>query len=135
QPIDILVNNVGGRRINVATEELALDDWRRLMDLNLTSAFLCTKLIGGEMLKRRKGRIINVASVCGQIATKGIHGRHYETAKAAPVGFPKALAADWAPLGVSVHAIAPGGVPAGANRRWLAARPGPRHDTEAPVPR
>ena len=49
RPIDILVNNVGGRRINVATEDLALDDWRRLMDLNLTSAFLCTKLIGGEV--------------------------------------------------------------------------------------
>ncbi len=51
-PIDILVNNVGGRRINVPTEDLALEDWQRIVDLNLTQAFLCTKLIGGAMLAR-----------------------------------------------------------------------------------
>ena len=59
-PIDILVNNVGGRRENIATEEMPLDDWQRLIDLNLTSAFLCTKLVGGAMLPRRWGRIINI---------------------------------------------------------------------------
>src|SRR5438876_3207218 len=71
-PIHILINNVGGRRVNIATEEMARDEWLRLLDLNLTSAFLCTKLIGGAMVHRRSGRIINVASICGQIATKGI---------------------------------------------------------------
>src|SRR5579871_2287136 len=95
-PIHILINNVGGRRMSIATEEMPLEDWQRLVDLNLTSAFVCTKRIGGAMLERRSGRIINVASICGQIATKGIHGRHYETAKAALIGFTKAVAADWA---------------------------------------
>src|SRR5689334_13823954 len=76
-PIDILINNVGGRRENVATEEMPLATWQRLMDLNLTSTFLCTKLIGAAMLPRKWGRIINVASICGQIATRGIFGRHY----------------------------------------------------------
>ena len=90
------MNNVGGRRENVAVEEQALADWQRLLDLNLTSAFLCTKRIGGAMLPRRWGRVINVASICGQVATRGIHGRHYETAKAALVGFTRAVAADWA---------------------------------------
>src|SRR5437867_167740 len=89
-PIDILINNVGGRRENIATETMPLETWQRLMDLNLTSAFLCTKRIGGAMLARRWGRVINIASICGQIATKNIHGRHYETAKAAVVGFTKA---------------------------------------------
>src|SRR5262245_40049249 len=54
-PIDILINNVGGRRINIATEDLPLDKWQSIIDLNLTSTFLCTKLIGGEMVRRGSG--------------------------------------------------------------------------------
>ena len=133
-PIHILVNNVGGRRVNIATEEMPVEEWLRLMDLNLTSAFLCTKLIGGAMLARRSGRIINVASVCGQIAGRGIQGRHYETAKAALVGFTRAVAADWAPLGVTVNAIAPGGFLTDANRRWFRERPEFKQQVEAQVP-
>jgi NAD(P)-dependent dehydrogenase (short-subunit alcohol dehydrogenase family) len=133
-PIHILVNNVGGRRENIPLEKQALEDWQRLMDLNLTSAFLCTKRIGGAMLPRRWGRVINIASICGQIATKGIHGRHYETAKAALVGFTKAVAADWAPHGVTVNAIAPGGFMTDANRRWFRENPALQKDIEAMIP-
>jgi gluconate 5-dehydrogenase len=133
-PIDILVNNVGGRRENIATETMPLETWRRLMDLNLTSAFLCTQRLGGAMLPRRWGRVINVASICGQIATRNIHGRHYETAKAALVGFTKAVAADWAPSGVTVNAIAPGGFMTDANRRWFRERPEFRKEVEALIP-
>jgi len=133
-PIDILVNNVGGRRQSTPTEEMPLDDWQRLIDLNLTSAFLCTKLIGGAMLSRRSGRVINVASICGQIAGRGIHGRHYETAKAALVGLTRAVAADWAPFGVTVNAIAPGGFMTDANRRWFRERPTFQKEFEALVP-
>ena len=133
-PIDILVNNVGGRRENIATERMALEDWLRLIDLNLTSAFLCTKLLGGAMLPRGWGRVINIGSICGQIATKGIHGRHYETAKAALTGFTKAVAADWAPYGVTVNAIAPGGFMTDANRRWFRERPELKQDIEALIP-
>jgi NAD(P)-dependent dehydrogenase (short-subunit alcohol dehydrogenase family) len=133
-PIHILVNNVGGRRENIPLEKQALEDWQRLMDLNLTSAFLCTKRIGGAMLPRRWGRVINIASICGQIATKGIHGRHYETAKAALVGFTRAAAADWAPHGVTVNAIAPGGFMTDANRRWFRENPALQKDIEAMIP-
>src|SRR5438105_3543534 len=49
-PIDILINNVGGRRIDVATSEMPLEQWQSIIDLNLTSTFLCTKLIGGAMV-------------------------------------------------------------------------------------
>src|SRR5207247_4879919 len=87
-PIHILINNVGGRRLNIATEDMPLEDWHRLLDLNLTSAVLCTKLIGGAMVQRRSGRIINVASICGQVATEGIPGLPSETAKAARVRLP-----------------------------------------------
>src|SRR5205823_6535585 len=71
-PIDILVNNVGGRRENIPTETMPLETWQRLIDLNLTSVFICTKRIGGTMLPRRWGRVINIASICGQIATRNI---------------------------------------------------------------
>ncbi|HLJ93012.1 MAG TPA: SDR family oxidoreductase [Gemmataceae bacterium] len=133
-PIHILINNVGGRRMSIATEEMPLEDWQRLVDLNLTSAFVCTKRIGGAMLERRSGRIINVASICGQIATKGIHGRHYETAKAALIGFTKAVAADWASFGITVNAIAPGGFMTEPNRRWFRERPGFQREIEGYIP-
>ena len=51
-PIDILINNVGGRRVNIPTQDMPLDTWRQMLDLNLTSTFLCTKLIGGAMVTR-----------------------------------------------------------------------------------
>jgi lipopolysaccharide export system permease protein len=118
-----LVNNVGGRRENIATEKMPLADWQRFMDLNLTSAFLCTKLLGGPMLERRSGRIINIASICSQIATRNIHGRHYETAKTALLGFTRA----WLPtgrFGVTVNAIGPGAFLTDPNRRLVRRRPG-----------
>ena len=133
-PIDIVVNNVGGRRENIATEEMPLETWQRLIDLNLTSAFVCTKRLGGAMLPRGWGRIINIASICGQIATRNIHGRHYETAKAALAGFTRAVAADWAPRGVTVNAIAPGGFMTDANRRWFRERPEFQKEVEALIP-
>jgi gluconate 5-dehydrogenase len=122
-PIQILVNNVGGRRENVAIEATPLESWQRLIDLNLTSMFVCTKMIGGAMQERRSGRVINIGSICGQIATRGIHGRHYETAKAAVVGLTRSVAADWAMQGVTVNAIAPGGFMTDANRRWIREKP------------
>ena len=133
-PIHILVNNVGGRRINVPVEEQSLEDWQHIVDLNLTSAFLCTRLIGGAMLARRSGRVINVASICGIIATKNIHGRSYETGKAALMGFTRAVAADWASRGVTVNAIAPGGFMTDANRRWFRENPKLREVFEGQVP-
>src|SRR5207302_96588 len=133
-PIDILINNVGGRRDNVPLVEQSLEHWRKLVDLNLTSTFVCTKKLVPPMLERGWGRIINIASICGQIATRNIHGRHYETAKAAVVGLTKACAADWAPRGVTVNAIAPGGFLTDANRRWFRERPEFQKEVEGIIP-
>jgi gluconate 5-dehydrogenase len=121
--IDILINNVGGRRINTPTEDLGLEDWQRIIDLNLTSAFVCTKMIGASMLKHRHGRIINVASINAFWPGKAMRGRSYETAKAALTMFTKAVAADWASQGVTVNCIAPGPFLTDANRRWIGERP------------
>jgi gluconate 5-dehydrogenase len=133
-PIHILINNVGGRRISVPTLELSLEDWQRIVDLNLTSAFLCCKILGKEMVKRQSGRIINVASIAGIIVSKGIHGRTYETAKAALMSFTRTLAVDWAPHNVTVNAIAPGGFLTAPNRRWFSEKPELRETFVSMVP-
>jgi NAD(P)-dependent dehydrogenase (short-subunit alcohol dehydrogenase family) len=122
-PIDILVNNVGGRNLDVAIEDTDLSTWRRFIDLNLTHCFLCTKLIGGAMLARGHGRVINIASISGMIANKGIGGRHYESAKAAVIHFTRAAAADWAPRGVTVNAICPGLFMTEPNKAWAKKNP------------
>jgi gluconate 5-dehydrogenase len=122
-PIDILVNNVGGRRLDVAIEDTDLKTWQTFIDLNLTHAFICTKMMGGAMLKRGAGRVINIASISGIVANRGIGGRHYETAKAALIHFTHATAADWAPRGVNVNAICPGLFMTEPNRKWASANP------------
>lgn len=123
-PFDILINNVGGRRINVPVEEQTLEQWRQILDINLTSTFLCTKLIGGAMLKRGTGgRVINIASISGMVANRGIGGRSYETSKGAVIQFTRALATDWAPHRITVNAICPGGFMTEPNIRWAAQNP------------
>jgi NAD(P)-dependent dehydrogenase (short-subunit alcohol dehydrogenase family) len=133
-PIDILINNTGGRRQNIPTEDMPLEMWRELIDLNLTSTFICTRFIGGAMVARSKagqaqenqysgGRVINIASINALVAGRKIAGRHYETAKAAVVQFTRATAADWAPHGITVNAILPGGFMTDANLRWKQIHP------------
>lgn len=133
-PVDILVNNVGGRRINYQTEEFPEDEWRQMLDLNLTQAFICTKRIGGAMLARGRGRVINVTSISAFVAGRQMRGRSYETAKAALTMFTKSVAADWARSGVTVNAIAPGPFLTDANRRWFHEKPELKDEIEATIP-
>ncbi|NBO91726.1 MAG: SDR family oxidoreductase [Planctomycetia bacterium] len=133
--IDILINNVGGRREDIPTAEMPLDAWRRYLDLNLTSAVACTTAVVGPMLERGWGRVVNIASIAGPlIAFKGIQGRHYETAKAALAGYTRAAAADWAARGVTVNAVCPGVFFTEANRRWASERLGWREAVESNIP-
>jgi NAD(P)-dependent dehydrogenase (short-subunit alcohol dehydrogenase family) len=123
-PIDILLNNVGDRGMNIPIEETPLETWQHFVDLNLTHVFLATKIIGGAMIERgRGGSIINTASISGMIANKGIAGRHYETTKAAVIHFTRCTAADWAPHGIRVNAICPGLFMTDPNRAWSEKNP------------
>ncbi len=123
-PIDILINNVGNRETSGPIQEETLDSWRAVIDLNLTSCFLGTRVIGAAMLKRGQGgRIINIASISALIANRGIGGRTYETGKAAVLHFTRCAAADWAPHGITVNAICPGLFMTDVNREWNAKRP------------
>jgi gluconate 5-dehydrogenase len=134
-PIHILINNVGGRRFDVPTEDFDLEQWQEIVDLNLTSTFICTKLIGGAMVRRGQGgRIINVASISGMVANRGIGGRSYETSKAAVIQFTRAVAADWAPHRVTVNAIAPGAFLTEPNVRWSKLKPAVLETFKAQIP-
>jgi gluconate 5-dehydrogenase len=123
-PIDILINNVGNREASMAIEAEPLATWQQMIDLNLTSCFLGTKLFGAAMLARGNGgRIINIASISALIANRGIGGRDYETSKAAVLHFTRCAAADWAPYGITVNAICPGLFMTDVNREWNERRP------------
>ena len=106
--IDILVNNAGitwGAR----PEEMPLDKWQKVLDINLTGAFLFAQAAGREMLKRQYGRIINVASIAGlQASVRGPHYAGYSATKAGLMGLTRELAASWGRDGIRVNAIAPG---------------------------
>lgn len=121
---DILVNNIGGRRVNLGLEEMPLDQWQQLLDLNLTSTFLCSKHMGGAMIRRGTGgRIINLASINAMVAGRNIQGRHYEAAKAGVLMLTRSLAVDWAKHGITVNAICPGIFGTEPNKIWAQKNP------------
>ena len=118
------MNNVGNREVNVAIQDESLAAWRSSIDLNLTSCFLSTRIIGASMVAQgHGGRIINIASISALIANRGIGGRDYETSKAAVLHFTRCAAVDWAPHGITVNAICPGLFMTDANREWNRKRP------------
>jgi NAD(P)-dependent dehydrogenase (short-subunit alcohol dehydrogenase family) len=106
--LDILVNNAGVSW-GAEPEAMPLDKWQRVLDVNLTGAFLFAQAAGREMLKRRTGNIINVASVAGlTAAVEGPHYVGYAASKAGLMGLTRELAASWGHHGIRVNAIAPG---------------------------
>jgi 3-oxoacyl-[acyl-carrier protein] reductase len=103
--IDILVNNAGITRDTLLLR-MKLEDWQAVIDLNLTGVFLCTKAASKIMLKQRSGRIINIASVAGQMGNPG--QANYSAAKAGVIGFTKTVAKELSSRGITVNAVAPG---------------------------
>jgi 3-oxoacyl-[acyl-carrier protein] reductase len=103
--IDILVNNAGITRDTLLLR-MKLEDWQAVIDLNLTGVFLCTRAVSKILLKQRSGRIINIASVAGQMGNPG--QANYSAAKAGVIGFTKTVAKELASRGITVNAVAPG---------------------------
>uniref|UniRef100_B8HRG1 3-oxoacyl-[acyl-carrier-protein] reductase n=1 Tax=Cyanothece sp. (strain PCC 7425 / ATCC 29141) TaxID=395961 RepID=B8HRG1_CYAP4 len=103
--VDVLVNNAGITRDTLLLR-MSLEDWQAVIDLNLTGVFLCTRAVSKLMLKQRSGRIINIASVAGQMGNPG--QANYSAAKAGVIGFTKTVAKELASRGITVNAVAPG---------------------------
>jgi 3-oxoacyl-[acyl-carrier protein] reductase len=103
--VDVLVNNAGITRDTLLLR-MKPEDWQAVIDLNLTGVFLCTKAVSKVMLKQRSGRIINIASVAGQMGNPG--QANYSAAKAGVIGFTKTVAKELAVRGITVNAVAPG---------------------------
>ena len=107
--IDILVNNAGGvcGQIGRPLEDVSDQDWREILDANLTTSFLCTRAVVPAMKERRYGRIITISSAAGLSVSKtGIQA--YASAKAAQIGFTRQLARELGPFGITANCIAPG---------------------------
>jgi 3-oxoacyl-[acyl-carrier protein] reductase len=103
--IDILINNAGitrDRLILRMTEE----DWDAVLNINLKGTFHCTKVVIRHMSKQRNGRIVNIASVVGEMGNAG--QANYSASKAGVIGFTKTIAREFAQRGINVNAIAPG---------------------------
>jgi 3-oxoacyl-[acyl-carrier protein] reductase len=107
--VDILVNCAGGvaGQVGRPLEEVTDDDWRAVVDSNLTSTFLCTRAVVPGMKQRRWGRIVNISSGAGRtVSLTGIQA--YASAKAAQIGFTRQMAHELGRFGITVNCIAPG---------------------------
>jgi len=103
--IDILVNNAGITKDNLLLR-MKKEDWDAVLAVNLTGVFNCTKVVATLMMKQRYGKIINIASIVGQMGNFG--QANYAASKAGVIGFTKTVARELASRGITVNAVAPG---------------------------
>ena len=103
--IDVLVNNAGITKDGLLMR-MKTDDWQKVLDLNLSGVFYCTRAVSRQMLKQKQGRIINITSVVGLMGNPG--QANYSAAKAGVVGLTQSSAKEFASRGITVNAVAPG---------------------------
>lgn len=133
--IDVLVNNAG-RAWAAPPEETPLERWQQVFDLNVTAPFLCAQVLGREMIKQKRGKIINIASVAGLVGRDPVayNSIAYGASKGALVNFTRDLAIKWAQHNIQVNAICPGFFVTPLNRK-LYERNKEKIDREIPLGR
>jgi NAD(P)-dependent dehydrogenase (short-subunit alcohol dehydrogenase family) len=115
--LDVLVNLVGGFLGGVPIAEMSLEQWDKMIDLNLKTAFLCCKHVLPVMMKQRAGRIINIGSTGGLHGGEGISA--YAAAKAALINFTQSLAAEGKRHNITANVVTPGTIDTPANRQAM----------------
>ena len=124
--VDVLINNAGKAWVAPA-EEMPLERWQQIMELNVAAPFLCSQVFGREMIKAKRGKIINIASIAG------LQGRNpkaydsivYSTSKGALVNFMRDLAIKWASHNIQVNCICPGFFVTPINQKLFERNPEP----------
>jgi len=108
--IDVLVNNAGILQFKPFLE-ITEEDWQKVLDVNLKGYFLCAQAAAKEMVKRKKGVIINIASIAmGQVGVGFQTLAHYAASKGGIIAFTETIAAELAPFNIRVNAVAPGAI-------------------------
>ena len=113
--IDVLINNAGISQTKPFTD-ITDEDWYKMIDNNLSSAFYCTREASKNMIHNKEGLIINISSIWG--ITGASMEVHYSASKAGMIGFTKALAKELGPSGIRVNAIAPGIIDTDMNKEY-----------------
>ncbi|EYU25934.1 hypothetical protein ABFS82_11G067800 [Erythranthe guttata] len=103
--VDVLINNAGITRDGLLMR-MKMSQWQEVIDLNLTGVFLCTQAAAKIMMKKKKGRIINITSVVGLVGNVG--QANYSAAKAGVIGLTKTVAKEYSSRNITVNAVAPG---------------------------
>ena len=130
--LDILVNNAGVAA-RMASVDLPLADWNRVLAVNLTGTFLCSRAAARLMLKVGRGAIVNIASIMGLVGNALYANPAYHASKGGIVNLTRAQAAEWAASGIRVNAVAPNFVGTRLTERLLN-EPGMRDGIEARTP-
>jgi gluconate 5-dehydrogenase len=107
--LEILVNNAGIASLSPSVD-MSLEEWKKVINVNLTGVFLCARTAAREMIKKKYGKIVNIASIYGAVGDI-FHAAPYYASKGAVINLTRALAIEWAPYKINVNSIAPGFFP------------------------